>query len=89
MTGLIQDIEGENSYTLLAWIKPSDLGGNKFLWGQTNQGIHNGIRNGGFLPIRHTGELTLTVRLTSAPLKVSGYTPHGSTTEPLTLEPFT
>jgi hypothetical protein len=31
------------------------LGGNKFLWGQTNQGIHNGIRNGGFLHQAHWG----------------------------------
>ncbi|MFL2480864.1 MAG: LamG-like jellyroll fold domain-containing protein [Verrucomicrobiales bacterium] len=55
MSGIIQDIEGENSYTLSAWIKPSDLGGNKFLWGQTSQGIHNGIRNGGFLHQAHWG----------------------------------
>jgi hypothetical protein len=55
MSGIIQDIQGENSYTLSAWIKPSDLGGNKFLWGQTNQGIHNGIRNGGFLHQAHWG----------------------------------
>ena len=33
----------------------SDLGGNKFLWGQTSQGIHNGIRNGGFLHQAHWG----------------------------------
>ncbi|MCP4847053.1 MAG: hypothetical protein GY899_03790, partial [Verrucomicrobiaceae bacterium] len=55
MSGIIQDIEGENSYTLSAWIKPSDLGGNKFLWGQTTEGIHNGIRNGGFLHQAHWG----------------------------------
>ena len=55
LSGIIQDIEGENSYTLSAWIKPSDLGGNKFLWGQTSQGIHNGIRNGGFLHQAHWG----------------------------------
>ena len=55
MTGIIQDVEGQNSYTLSAWIKPSDLGGNKFLWGQTSQGIHNGIRNGGFLHQAHWG----------------------------------
>mgnify|MGYP003297081960 FL=1 len=55
LSGIIQDIEGENSYTLSAWIKPSDLNGNKFLWGQTQQGIHNGIRNGGFLHQAHWG----------------------------------
>ena len=40
---------------MLAWIKPSDLGGDKFLFGQTSQGIHNGIRNGGFLHQAHWG----------------------------------
>ena len=55
MAGVINDVEGANSYTLSAWIKPSDLGGNKFLWGQTSQGIHNGIRNGGFLHQAHWG----------------------------------
>ena len=55
LSGIIQDIEGENSYTLSAWIKPSDLNGNKFLWGQTQEGIHNGIRNGGFLHQAHWG----------------------------------
>ena len=53
--GIVNDVEGQNSYTLSAWIKPSDLGGNKFLWGQTSQGIHNGIRNGGFLHQAHWG----------------------------------
>ena len=48
-------IGGEGSYTLAAWIKPTDLGGNKFLFGQTSQGIHNGIRNGGFLHQAHWG----------------------------------
>ena len=48
-------ISGEGSYTLAAWIKPSDLGGNKFLFGQTQQGIHNGIRNGGYLHQAHWG----------------------------------
>ena len=44
---------GEGSYTMSAWIKPTDLNGDKFLFGQTNQGIHNGIRNGGFLHQAH------------------------------------
>jgi hypothetical protein len=48
-------ISGEGSYTMSAWLKPSNLGGNKFLFGQTNQGIHNGIRNGGFLHQAHWG----------------------------------
>ena len=55
MDGIINDIPGQNSYTFSAWIKPSDLNGNKFLWGQTVQGIHNGIRNGGFLHQAHWG----------------------------------
>jgi len=48
-------ISGEGSYTLAAWIKPSDLGGNKFLFGQSSQGIHNGIRNNGYLHQAHWG----------------------------------
>ena len=48
-------ISGEGSYTYAAWLKPTDLGGEKFLWGQTVQGIHNGIRNGGFLHQAHWG----------------------------------
>ena len=48
-------ISGNGSYTFSAWLKPTNLGGNKFLFGQTNQGIHNGIRNGGFLHQAHWG----------------------------------
>ncbi|MEE3175916.1 MAG: LamG-like jellyroll fold domain-containing protein [Verrucomicrobiota bacterium] len=48
-------VNGAGSYTASAWIKPSDLGGDKFLFGQTNQGIHNGIRSGGFLHQAHWG----------------------------------
>ncbi|MCP4173353.1 MAG: LamG domain-containing protein, partial [Fuerstiella sp.] len=48
-------IGGDGSYTFTAWLKPSDLGGDKFLFGQTSQGIHNGIRNGGFLHQAHWG----------------------------------
>ena len=55
LTSIIQDTEGENSYTFSAWIKPSDLNGDKFLFGQTSQGIHNGIRGGGFLHQAHWG----------------------------------
>ena len=55
LDGIINDVPGQNSYTFSAWIKPSDLNGNKFLWGQTSQGIHNGIRNGGFLHQAHWG----------------------------------
>ena len=55
LTSIIQDTDGENSYTFSAWIKPSDLNGDKFLFGQTSQGIHNGIRGGGFLHQAHWG----------------------------------
>ena len=48
-------INGNGSYTMSAWLKPTNLGGDKFLFGQTNQGIHNGIRNGGFLHQAHWG----------------------------------
>ncbi|MCP4172180.1 MAG: hypothetical protein GY758_15560, partial [Fuerstiella sp.] len=48
-------IAGEGSYTFSAWIKPTDLGGDKFLFGQSVQGIHNGIRSGGFLHQAHWG----------------------------------
>ena len=55
LSGIINDVEGQNSYTMSAWIKPSDLNGDKFLFGQTSQGIHNGIRGGGFLHQAHWG----------------------------------
>ena len=48
-------ISGEGSYTFSAWIKPTNLDGDKFLFGQSSQGIHNGIRNGGFLHQAHWG----------------------------------
>ena len=48
-------ISGEGSYTFAAWIKPSNLDGDKFIFGQSSQGIHNGIRNGGFLHQAHWG----------------------------------
>ena len=48
-------ISQDGSYTLSAWLKPTDLGGDKFFFGQTSEGIHNGIRNGGFLHQAHWG----------------------------------
>ena len=53
--GLGNIISGSGSYTFTAWLKPSDLNGEKFLFGQTSQGIHNGIRNNGFLHQAHWG----------------------------------
>ena len=48
-------ISSDGSYTFSAWLKPTDLNGDKFFFGQTSQGIHNGIRNGGFLHQAHWG----------------------------------
>ena len=46
----------DGSYTFACWIKPiGSAGGQGFIWGQTNQGIHNGIRNGGVLHSAHWG----------------------------------
>ena len=53
--GLGSIISGSGSYTFTAWLKPSDLNGDKFIFGQTSQGIHNGIRNNGFLHQAHWG----------------------------------
>ena len=53
--GLGNIISGSGSYTFTAWLKPSDLNGDKFIFGQTSQGIHNGIRNNGFLHQAHWG----------------------------------
>ena len=43
------------SYTMMSWLKPSDLNGEKFFFGQSVQGIHNGIRNNAFLHQAHWG----------------------------------
>ena len=44
-------------YTFACWLKvePDFLDGQHVIWGQQNQGIHNGIRNGGFLHTAHWG----------------------------------
>ncbi|HIG85010.1 MAG TPA: LamG domain-containing protein [Verrucomicrobiales bacterium] len=55
MNSMIRDFE-DGSYTFACWLKPiGSAGGEGFMWGQTNQGIHNGIRNGGFLHSAHWG----------------------------------
>ncbi|MDG1854284.1 MAG: hypothetical protein P8I97_09000 [Verrucomicrobiales bacterium] len=55
MNSMIRDFE-DGSYTFACWMKPiGSAGGQGFMWGQTNQGIHNGIRNGGFLHSAHWG----------------------------------
>jgi hypothetical protein len=54
MNSQIRD-SGTGSYTMTAWIKPDSLDGERFIFGQTSQGIHNGIRNNGFLHQAHWG----------------------------------
>ena len=52
---MIRDFE-DGSYTFACWLKPiGSAGGQGFIWGQTEQGIHNGIRNGGVLHSAHWG----------------------------------
>ncbi|MCP4848085.1 MAG: hypothetical protein GY899_09095, partial [Verrucomicrobiaceae bacterium] len=48
MNAMIRDF-GTGDYTMTCWIKPTDVTGEKFIFGQTNQGIHNGIRNNSYL----------------------------------------
>jgi len=45
------------SYTMAAWIKPdaASLAGDRFFFGQSSQGIHNGLRNNGRLHQAHWG----------------------------------
>ena len=55
MNSMIRDL-ADGSYTFSCWLKPiGSAGGQGFIWGQTQQGIHNGIRNGGFLHSAHWG----------------------------------
>lgn len=45
------------SYTMAAWIKPdaASLAGDRFFFGQSSQGIHNGMRGSGTLHQAHWG----------------------------------
>ncbi|MFP6872365.1 MAG: LamG-like jellyroll fold domain-containing protein [Verrucomicrobiales bacterium] len=54
MNSMIRDF-GDGNYTMTAWLKPTDISGQKFIFGQTSQGIHNGIRNNSFLHQAHWG----------------------------------
>jgi hypothetical protein len=55
MNSMIRDFD-TGSYTFACWLKPiGSAGGEGFMWGQTQQGIHNGIRNGGLLHSAHWG----------------------------------
>lgn len=48
---------GNGSYTFACWLKPdaASIGGEHFFWGQTVQGIHNGLRGNGTLHTAHWG----------------------------------
>ncbi|MFP6875154.1 MAG: LamG-like jellyroll fold domain-containing protein [Verrucomicrobiales bacterium] len=54
MNTMIRDFD-TGDYTMTCWIKPTDITGEKFIFGQTNQGIHNGIRNNSHLHQAHWG----------------------------------
>ncbi|MGK0187645.1 MAG: hypothetical protein ACI9R3_003433 [Verrucomicrobiales bacterium] len=45
------------SYTLSCWLNPDieSIGGDHFIWGQSTQGIHNGLRGDGTLHTAHWG----------------------------------
>ncbi len=51
-----RDSNPDGSYTFTAWIKPQGSSlGQGFYWGQTQQGLHLGLRNGGVLHSAHWG----------------------------------
>lgn len=51
------DGDRDGSYTLSCWLKPDieSIGGDHFIWGQSTQGIHNGLRGSGTLHTAHWG----------------------------------
>jgi len=53
---LIHEFE-DGDYTLSCWLKPDavSLSGDRFIWGQTSQGVHNGVRSSGTLHTAHWG----------------------------------
>ena len=52
-----RDSNPDGSYSLSCWMKPDpeSIGGDHFFWGQTSQGIHNGLRGSGTLHTAHWG----------------------------------
>lgn len=46
-------LDTDGGYTMAAWIQPSETTGDLFLFGQANQGLHLGLRNGGLLHQAH------------------------------------
>ena len=64
---------------MTCWIKPTDITGEKFIFGQTNQGVHNGIRNNSYLHQAHWGADTngATQLAPTLPLMpMAGFTRH-------------
>jgi hypothetical protein len=56
---MIRNVGGDanGSYTVSCWLKPGEgtTGGTGFIFGQTNQGMHHGLRNSGTLHSAHWG----------------------------------
>ncbi|MCH2059840.1 MAG: hypothetical protein MK183_04370, partial [Verrucomicrobiales bacterium] len=52
MNTMIRDF-GSGDYTMSCWIKPVDVSRDQYIFGQTEQGIHNGIRNNSYLHQAH------------------------------------
>lgn len=67
MNAQIRDIPLPNTggYTLACWLKPTTLA-DGFIFGQTNQGVHNGVRSGGKLNTAHWGSDFLATTVLTA-----------------------
>ena len=59
INSMIRNVGGADngSYTVSCWLKPGEgtTGGTGFIFGQTNQGMHHGLRNSGTLHSAHWG----------------------------------
>ncbi len=59
LNGMIRNVggAGNGSYTMSCWLKPGEgtAGAQGFIFGQTFQGLHLGVRNGGVLHSGHWG----------------------------------
>ncbi|HBE95937.1 MAG TPA: hypothetical protein DDW68_02045, partial [Verrucomicrobiales bacterium] len=59
INSMIRNVGGDanGSYTVSCWLKPGEgtAGDNGFIFGQTSQGMHHGLRNGGKLHSAHWG----------------------------------
>lgn len=59
---------GNGDYTLACWLNPTanSIGGDHFIWGQGNQGVHHGLRGSGTLHFAHWGaDFNATMILTA------------------------